>query len=151
MKNIEKEKQCGANILLVMNNTNLDDNDVFISSFLGMYLCSIYLNDPSLIEKGKINKTFLYEKVLFSLEELKSIDIQYYASYLYFKIFLKNKCIGYNIDNSYNQKELIDKDKDLNQLVFDSFSPEPIKYYSSSKYWNKSKNKIRLIFNFKKI
>ncbi len=127
-----------------MNNTNLDDNDVFISSFLGMFLCSIYLNDSSLIEKGKINKTILYEKILISLEELKSIDIQYYASYLYFKIFLKNNCIGYNIGNSYNQKELIDKDKDLNQLVFDSFSPEPMKYYSSSKYWNKRRVEVRL-------
>jgi hypothetical protein len=45
-----------------MNNTNLDDNDVFISSFLGMFLCSIYLNDSSLIEKGKINKTFYMKK-----------------------------------------------------------------------------------------
>ncbi len=144
LKIIEKEKQSGANILLLMNNTNLDDDDVFISSFLGMFLCSIYLNDSSLIEKGKINKTILYEKVLISLGELKSIDIQYYASYLYFKIFLKNNCIGYNIGNSYNQKELIDKDKDLNQLVFDSFSPEPMKYYSSSKYWNKRRVEVRL-------
>ena len=144
LKIIEKEKQSGANILLLMNNTNLDDNDVFISSFLGMFLCSIYLNDSSLIEKGKINKTILYEKVLLSLEELKSIDIQYYASYLYFKLFLKKNFLGINIGNSYNQKELIDKDKDLKQLVFDSFSPEPMKYYSSSKYWNKRRVEVRL-------
>ena len=144
LKNVKNEENLGANILLSMNNTNLEDNDVFISAFLGMILCSIHINDSSLIEKGNINKTVLYEMTLLALEELKSIDINYYASYLYFKIFLKKNCIGFNIGNSYHQKEFIGEDKQLNQLIFDSFSPEPIKYYSSSKYWNKRKVEVRI-------
>ena len=135
----KSKKFVGANILMSLNTTDLENNnDLFISSFLGSLISSLYLNDS--LPKTKNN---LYETALLSLSKLLKENMTYYASYLYFKIFLKQNSLGFSIGNSFFQNEIENYQK-FKQFIFDSFSPRPIMSYSSAHYWNKRKVECRL-------
>ena len=85
----KSKKFVGANILMCLNTTDIENNnDLFISSFLGALISSLYLNDS--LPKTKNN---LYETALLSLSKLLKENMTYYASYLYFKIFLKQNSL----------------------------------------------------------
>ena len=73
------------------------------------------------------------------------ININYYTPDIYFKIFLEKNSFGFSQKNIfYHGKVSTIDNKPLKLFIFDSLSPEPIKYYSSSKYWNKRKVEVRL-------
>jgi galactokinase len=73
------------------------------------------------------------------------ININFYTPDIYFKIFLEKNNFGFSQKNIFYQGKVTTKDnKSLKLFIFDSLSPEPIKYYSSSKYWNKRKVETRL-------
>ena len=133
------KKYSGANILILLNTTNTDNNfDLFISSFLASMLSAMYLNNS--LPKSKQN---FYETALLSLSSLIKDKMSYYSSYLYFKIFLKKNSLGFSIGNTFFQNEIENYSK-YKQFVFDSFSPRPIMAYSSGHYWNKRKVECRL-------
>ena len=143
----------GSNVLITLNNPNREENDCYISIFLAMFLCCLFINDMESIMNNSINKTSLYEMITLTLTEIceknmnlkKTLNINFYNPDIYFKIFLERNCFGCNQGNLYYQSPVsLKKDTPLSLLVFDSLSPEPIKYYSSSKYWNKRKVEVRL-------
>ena len=146
LKNVKTKSNNGANMLILLNNPNIEDDiDLNISLYLGMFISALYNNDKESFKKNIINKNTIYEMCILSLNELNSIDMSYYSSYIYFKLFLKKNNVGFNYENSFYQKNINTIDnKPLFQYIFDSFSPQPIKYYSSSKYWNKRKCEFRL-------
>ena len=143
----------GSDVLITLNNPNREENDCYISIFLAMFLCSLYINDIESILKNSINKSTLYEMIILTLTEIceknkkigKLIDINYYTPNIYFKIFLERNSFGFNQGNLFYQSKISLKNNiPLSLLVFDSLSPEPTIYYSSSKYWNKRKVEVRL-------
>ena len=143
----------GSNILIMLNNPNREENDCYISIFLAMFLCCLYINDIESILDNTINKSSLYEMIILTLTEMceqnknlkNLININFYTPDIYFKIFLEKNSFGFNQGNLFYQSPVsLDKGGPLSLLVFDSLSPEPIKYYSSSKYWNKRKVEVRL-------
>ena len=143
----------GSNILIMLNNPNREENDCYISIFLAMFLCCLYINDIESILDNTINKSSLYEMIILTLTEMceqnknlkNLININFYTPDIYFKIFLEKNSFGFNQGNLFYQSPVsLDKGSPLSLLVFDSLSPEPIKYYSSSKYWNKRKVEVRL-------
>ncbi len=142
----------GSDILIMLNNPNREEIDCYISIFLAMFLCCLYINDIESIYNNTINKSSLYEMVILTLTELceqnkylkNLININYYTPDIYFKIFLEKNSFGFNQGNLFYQSPISLNNTPLSLLVFDSLSPEPIKYYSSSKYWNKRKVEVRL-------
>jgi galactokinase len=142
----------GSNILIMLNNPNREENDCYISIFLAMFLCCLYINDMESIVNNSINKSSLYEMVVLTLTEICEqnkklrdlININFYTPDIYFKIFLEKNSFGFNQGNLFYQSPVSLDNSPLSLLVFDSLSPEPIKYYSSSKYWNKRKVEVRL-------
>jgi galactokinase len=143
----------GSNVLIILNNPNKEDVDCYLSIFLAMFLCSLYINDINSIINNSLNKSSLYEMVNLTLTEIceqnktlkNLIDINFYSPDIYFKIFLEKNNFGFSQKNIFYQGKVTTKDnKSLKLFIFDSLSPEPIKYYSSSKYWNKRKVETRL-------
>ena len=143
----------GSNVLIILNNPNKEDVDCYLSIFLAMFLCSLYINDIDSIINNSLNKSSLYEMVNLTLTEIceqnktlkNLIDINFYSPDIYFKIFLEKNNFGFSQKNIFYQGKVTTKDnKSLKLFIFDSLSPEPIKYYSSSKYWNKRKVETRL-------
>ena len=143
----------GSNILIILNNPNKEEVDCYLTIFLSMFLCSLFINDIDNIINNSINKNSLYEMVIFTLTEIceqnknlkNLINIDFYTPDIYFKIFLEKNNLGFSQKNIFYQGQITSKDnKPLKLFIFDSLSPEPIKYYSSSKYWNKRKVEIRL-------
>ena len=142
----------GSNILIMLNNPNREENDCYISIFLAMFLCCLYINDLESILKNTINKSSLYEMVILTLTEIfeknnnlrNLLNINFYLPDIYFKIFLEKNSFGFNQGNLFYQSPVSLDKGPLSLLIFDSLSPEPIKYYSSSKYWNKRKVEVRL-------
>ena len=143
----------GSNVLIILNNPNKEDVDCYLSIFLAMFLCSLYINDIDSIINNSLNKSSLYEMVILTLTEIceqnktlkNLIDINFYSPDIYFKIFLEKNNFGFSQKNIFYQGKVTTKDnKSLKLFIFDSLSPEPIKYYSSSKYWNKRKVETRL-------
>ena len=143
----------GSNVLIISNNPNKEDVDCYLSIFLAMFLCSLYINDIDSIINNSLNKSSLYEMVNLTLTEIceqnktlkNLIDINFYSPDIYFKIFLEKNNFGFSQKNIFYQGKVTTKDnKSLKLFIFDSLSPEPIKYYSSSKYWNKRKVETRL-------
>ena len=142
----------GSNILIMLNNPNPEENDCYISIFLAMFLCCLYINDFKSINNNSINKYTLYEMVILSLIEIceqnkylrNLINVNYYTPDVYFKIFLEKNNFGFNQGNLFFQSTISLDNSPLSLLVFDSLSPEPIKYYSSNKYWNKRRVEVRL-------
>lgn len=142
----------GSDILIMLNNPNREEIDCYISIFLAMFLCCLYVNDIESIYNNTINKSSLYEMIILTLTELceqnkylkNLININYYTPDIYFKIFLEKNSFGFNQGNLFYQSPISLNNNPLSLLVFDSLSPEPIKYYSSSKYWNKRKVEVRL-------
>ena len=77
-------------MLILLNNPNIEDDiDLNISLYLGMFISALYNNDKESFKKNIINKDTIYEMCILSLNELNSIDMSYYSSYIYFKLFLK--------------------------------------------------------------
>ena len=143
----------GSNILIILNNPNREEVDCYLSIFLSMFLCSLFINDIDSIINNSINKNTLYEIVILTLTEIceqnKSlknlININFYSPDIYFKIFLEKNNFGFSQKNIFYQGKISSKEnKPLKLFIFDSLSPEPIKYYSSSKYWNKRKVEVKL-------
>ena len=143
----------GSNILIILNNPNREEVDCYLSIFLSMFLCSIFINDIDSIINNSINKNTLYEIVILTLTEIceqnKSlknlININFYSPDIYFKIFLEKNSFGFSQKNIFFQGKVSSKEnKPLKLFIFDSLSPEPIKYYSSSKYWTKRKVEVKL-------
>ena len=142
----------GSNILIMLNNPNPEESDCYISIFLAMFLCCLYINDFESIVNNSINKSSFYEIVILTLTEIceqniflrNLININYYTPDVYFKIFLEKNSFGFNQGNLFFQSPVSLENSPISLLVFDSLSPEPIKYYSSSKYWNKRKVEVRL-------
>ena len=142
----------GSNVLILLNNSNKEEVDCYLSIFLAMFLCCFYINDLESIVKKTINKFSLYEMTILTLTELceqnkvlkNLIDINYYTPNIYFKIFLEKNSFGFNQGNLFYQSPVSLNNSPISLLVFDSLSPEPIIYYSSSKYWNKRKVEVRL-------
>ena len=153
LKHIKSNNNYGSNVLIILNNPNKEEVDCYLSIFLSMFLCSLYINDIDNILNNSINKNSLYEMIIFTLTEIceqnkylkNLININFYTPDIYFKIFLENNSFGFNQKNIFYQGKvsLLDN-KPLKLLIFDSLSPEPIKYYSSSKYWTKRKVEVRL-------
>ena len=143
----------GSNVLIILNNPNREEIDCYLSIFISMFLCCIYINDIDSIINNSINKSSLYEMIVLTLTEIceqnkilkNLININFYTPDIYFKIFLEKNSFGFSQKNIFYQGKvsLIDN-KPLKLFIFDSLSPEPIKYYSSSKYWTKRKVEIRL-------
>ena len=151
LKQLKTNNNFGSNILIMLNNPNKEETDCYISVFIAIFLSCIYVNDKESIVKKKITKTNLYEMIVLSLTEIceqnslsNKININYYTPDIYFKIFLKKNNLGFNQGNLFFQQNINIDNKPVSLLVFDSLSPEPIKYYSSSKYWNKRKVEVRL-------
>ena len=143
----------GSNILIMLNNPNREEIDCYLSIFISMFLCCLYNNDIDNILNNSINKSSLYEMIVLTLTEIceqnktlkNLININYYTPDIYFKIFLEKNSFGFSQKNIFYQGKVSLKDnKPLKLFIFDSLSPEPIKYYSSSKYWNKRKVEVRL-------
>ena len=143
----------GSNILIMLNNPNREEIDCYLSIFISMFLCCLYINDIDNILNNSINKSSLYEMIVLTLTEIceqnktlkNLININYYTPDIYFKIFLEKNSFGFSQKNIFYQGKVSSTDnKPLKLFVFDSLSPEPIKYYSSSKYWNKRKVEVRL-------
>ena len=153
LKHIKSNNNYGSNVLIILNNPNKEEVDCYLSIFLSMFLCSLYINDIDNILNNSINKNSLYEMIIFTLTEIceqnkylkNLINVNFYTPDIYFKIFLENNSFGFNQKNIFYQGKvsLLDN-KPLKLLIFDSLSPEPIKYYSSSKYWTKRKVEVRL-------
>ena len=131
----------GSNVLITLNNPNREENDCYISIFLAMFLCCLFINDIESIMNNSINKTSLYEMVTLTLTEIceknmnlkKKLNINFYNPDIYFKIFLERNCFGCNQGNLFYQSPVsLKENMPLSLLIFDSLSPEPIKYYSSS-------------------
>ena len=143
----------GSNILIMLNNPNREEIDCYLSIFISMFLCCLYINDIDNILNNSINKSSLYEMIVLTLTEIceqnktlkNLININYYTPDIYFKIFLEKNSFGFSQKNIFYQGKVSSTDnKPLKLFIFDSLSPEPIKYYSSSKYWNKRKVEVRL-------
>ena len=143
----------GSNILIMLNNPNREEIDCYLSIFISMFLCCLYINDIDNILNNSINKSSLYEMIVLTLTEIceqnktlkNLININYYTPDIYFKIFLEKNSFGFSQKNIFYQGKVSTIDnKPLKLFIFDSLSPEPIKYYSSSKYWNKRKVEVRL-------
>ena len=143
----------GSNILIILNNPNREEVDCYLSIFLSMFLCSLFINDLDSIINNSINKNTLYEIVILTLTEIceqnktlkNLININFYSPDIYFKIFLERNNFGFSQKNIFYQGKISSKEnKPLKLFIFDSLSPEPIKYYSSSKYWNKRKVEVKL-------
>lgn len=143
----------GSNILIMLNNPNREEIDCYLSIFISMFLCCLYINDIDNILNNSINKSSLYEMIILTLTEIceqnktlkNLININYYTPDIYFKIFLEKNSFGFSQKNIFYQGKVSSTDnKPLKLFIFDSLSPEPIKYYSSSKYWNKRKVEVRL-------
>ena len=143
----------GSNILIMLNNPNREEIDCYLSIFISMFLCCLYINDIDNILNNSINKSSLYEMIVLTLTEIceqnktlkNLININYYTPDIYFKIFLVKNSFGFSQKNIFYQGKVSSTDnKPLKLFIFDSLSPEPIKYYSSSKYWNKRKVEVRL-------
>ena len=143
----------GSNILIMLNNPNREEIDCYLSIFISMFLCCLYINDIDNILNNSINKSSLYEMIVLTLTEIceqnktlkNLININYYTPNIYFKIFLEKNSFGFSQKNIFYQGKVSSTDnKPLKLFIFDSLSPEPIKYYSSSKYWNKRKVEVRL-------
>ena len=143
----------GSNILIILNNPNKEEVDCYLTIFLSMFLCSFFINDINNIINNSLNKNSLYEMVIFTLTEILEqnkplkniINIDYYTPDIYFKIFLEKNNFGFSQKNIFYQGQITSKEnKPLKLFIFDSLSPEPIKYYSASKYWIKRKVEIRL-------
>ena len=142
----------GSNILIMLNNPNREEIDCYISIFLVMFLCCLYINDMESILNNSINKSSLYDMVILTLTEIceqnktlrNIININYYSPDIYYKIFLEKNSFGFNQGNLFYQSAVALNNSPMSLLIFDSLSPEPIKYYSSSKYWNKRKVEVRL-------
>ena len=60
----------GSDILIMLNNPNREEIDCYISIFLAMFLCCLYINDIESIYNNTINKSSLYEMVILTLTEL---------------------------------------------------------------------------------
>ena len=142
----------GSDILIMLNTPNREEIDCYITIFLAMFLCCLYINDIESIHNNSINKSSLYEMVILTLTEIceqnkflkNLININFYTPDIYFKIFLEKNSFGFNQGNLFYETPVTLDNKPFSLLVFDSLSPEPIKYYSSSKYWNKRKVEVRL-------
>lgn len=142
----------GSNILIALNNPNPEENDCYISIFLATFLCCLYINDFESIINNSINKFSFYEMAILTLTEIceknkylrNSINMNFYTPDVYFKIFLEKNSFGFNQGNLFFQSPVSLDNSPLLLLVFDSLSPEPIKYYSSSKYWNKRRVEVKL-------
>ena len=143
----------GSNILIMLNNPNREEIDCYLSIFISMFLCCLYINDIDNILNNSINKSSLYEMIVLTFTEIceqnktlkNLININYYTPDIYFKIFLEKNSFGFSQKNIFYQGKVSTIDnKPLKLFIFDSLSPEPIKYYSSSKYWNKRKVEVRL-------
>ena len=143
----------GSNILIMLNNPNREEIDCYLSIFISMFLCCLYINDIDNILNNSINKSSLYEMIVLTLTEIceqnktlkNLININYYTPDIYFKIFLEKNSFGFSQKNIFYQGKVSSTDnKPLKLFIFDSLSPEPIKYYSSPKYWNKRKVEVRL-------
>ena len=160
LKNIKSNNNnFGSNILIILNNPNKEEIDCYLSVFISMFLCSLYINDFDDILNNNFNKNSLYEMIILALTEIceknnflkNLINLDFYIPDIYFKIFLEKNSIGINQKNLFFQEKISLKENNkknpeipLELFIFDSLSSEPIKYYSSSKYWNKRKVEVRL-------
>ena len=133
----------GANILINLNTPSIENNiDVYITAFIGAFLSALCVNNAF-----PKTKNAFYDMASVSLGNiLKYKEWNYYSSDLYFKIFLKKNNIGCFVNNTSSICD-INAICDCNKyksFVFDTFSPQPISYYSSKLYWNKRKVDCRL-------
>ena len=153
LKHIKSNNNYGSNVLIILNNPNREEIDCYISIFLSLFLCSLYINDIDNIMNNSINKNSLFEMVILTLTELceqnktlkNLININFYTPDIYFKIFLEKNSLGFSQKNIFFQGKVSSiNNKPLKLFIFDSLSPEPIKYYSASKYWTKRKVEVRL-------
>ena len=153
LNHIKENKNIGSNVLVILNNPNREEIDCYLSIFISMFLCCLYINDFDNIINNAINKNSLYEMIILTLTEIceqnktlkNLININFYTPDIYFKIFLEKNSFGFSQKNIFFQGKVSSNDnKPLKLFIFDSLSPEPIKYYSSSKYWTKRKVEVRL-------
>ncbi len=131
----------GFSCLVILNSNNLDSNiDLNFTSFLAMNLACLYLH-YSIPDTKKDYYDFVYSEISKIVNDEHTLE--YYASLLYFKIFLRKHCFGFQIKNNFFIHDTSAL-KNYKALIFDSFSPKPIRAYSSKQYWNKRIVEIRL-------
>ena len=133
----------GANILINLNTPSIENNiDLNITAFIGGFLSALCVNNAF-----PKTKNAFYEMASVALGNiLKYKDWNYYSSDLYFKIFLKKNSVGCFVNNTSSicDANLVCDCSKHKSFVFDTFSPQPISYYSSKLYWNKRKVDCRL-------
>ena len=134
----------GANILINLNTPTTNNNvDLYINAFMGTFITALCVNNAF----PKTKNAFYDVASLALANVLKYKDEWgYYSSDLYFKVFLKKNSVGCVVNGATtvcDVNAVCDCGK-YKSFVFDTFSPQPIGYYSSKLYWNKRRVDCRL-------
>ena len=134
----------GANILINLNTPTTSNNvDLYINAFMAAFIAALCVNNAF-----PKTKNALYDMASLALANIMKYKDEwcYYSSDLYFKVFLKKNSIGCFVNNAttvYDVNAVCDCGK-YKSFIFDTFSPQPIGYYSSKLYWNKRRVDCRL-------
>ena len=134
----------GANILINLNTpTTINNVDLYINAFMGTFIAALCVNNAF-----PKTKNALYDVASLALANALKYNDEwcYYSNDLYFKVFLKKNSIGCVVNGAttvHDVNAVCDCGK-FKSFVFDTFSPQPISYYSSKLYWNKRRVDCRL-------